>query len=56
LNLSKWVNRALTDWLEQELPTFFLGRILPVDSGVADRWGYVQAHAGRSLPIINPWQ
>ena len=45
--------QALTDWLEQELPTFFLGRILPVNSGVADRWGYVQARAGRPLPGID---
>ena len=44
---------TLTDWLEQELPTFFLGRILSVDSGVADRWGYVQAHAVRPLPAID---
>ena len=43
----------LGDWLEQELPTFFLGRLLSVDAGVADRWGRLQALAGRPLPAID---
>ena len=46
-------HQALLDWLEQELPIFFLGRILPVDSGVADRWGHLQAQVGRPLPAID---
>lgn len=45
--------QSLGDWLEQELPTFFLGRLLSVDAGVADRWGRLQAHAGRPLPAID---
>lgn len=45
--------RSLSDWLEQELPTFFLGRLLGIDAAVADRWGYVQALAGRPLPAID---
>lgn len=44
---------SLGDWLEQELPTFFLGRLLSVDAGVADRWGHLQALAGRPLPAID---
>ncbi|MEI6802166.1 MAG: type II toxin-antitoxin system VapC family toxin [Burkholderiales bacterium] len=45
--------QSLGDWLEQELPTFFLGRLLSVDVGVADRWGQLQAQAGRPLPAID---
>lgn len=45
--------RRLLDWLEVELPTFFAGRILPVDATVAERWGRLLAQAGRSLPAID---
>ena len=45
--------QALSDWLEVDLPTFFLGRILDVDTAVADRWGKLQAQAGRPLPAID---
>lgn len=45
--------RRLLDWLEVELPTFFAGRILPVDATVADRWGRLLAHTGRPLPAID---
>ena len=44
---------ALTDWLETDLPVFFAGRILSVDSQVADRWGRLVAVAGRPLPAID---
>lgn len=44
---------VLLDWLEAELPTFFAGRILPVDSRVADRWGRLVAQVGRPLPAID---
>ena len=43
----------LLDWLEVELPIFFSGRILPVDSHVADRWGRLMAAAGRPIPAID---
>jgi len=43
----------LIDWLEQELPTYFLGRMLPIDAPVADRWGRLQSDAGRPLPAID---
>lgn len=45
--------QALSDWLEVDLPTFFLGRILSVDLPVSDRWGYLQAQARRPLPAID---
>lgn len=44
---------VLIDWLEQELPTYFLGRMLPIDAPVADRWGRLQSDAGRPLPAID---
>ena len=44
---------ALTDWLETDLPAFFAGRILPVDTQVADRWGRLLSAAGRPLPAID---
>jgi len=44
---------ALLDWLEVELPTFFTGRILPIDTHVADRWGRLMAAAGRPVPAID---
>ena len=44
---------ALTDWLETDLPAFFAGRILPVDTQVADRWGRLLSVAGRPLPAID---
>lgn len=40
-------------WLEHELPGWFEGRVLPVDLGVADRWGRVIAAVGRPVPSID---
>ena len=45
--------QPLQDWLEVELPRYFLGRVLPVDAGIADRWGRLQANPGRPLPAID---
>ncbi len=45
--------QTLTDWLEVELPNYFLGRVLGIDAEGADRWGRVQASAGRTLPVID---
>jgi len=45
--------QTLTDWLEVELPNYFIGRLLNIDAAVADRWGRVQASAGRTLPVID---
>lgn len=43
--------QTLTDWLEVDLRNGFLGRLLGIDEKVADRWGRVQASAGRTLPV-----
>ena len=46
----------LEDWLEQELPLRFEGRILPVDETVADAGGRVVARgeaAGRPIEVID---
>lgn len=45
--------QTLTDWLEVELPNYFVGRLLDIDIQVAVRWGRVQASAGRTLPAID---
>jgi len=45
--------QILVDWLQVELPTFFLGRVLSVDAPVADRWGRLQGEASRPLPAID---
>ena len=45
--------QTLTDWLEVDLPNWFVGRLLDIDAQVADRWGRVQASAGRTLPAID---
>ncbi len=41
-------------WLENDLPTYFSERILPVNLTVADQWGRLQSHLkGRVLPAID---
>jgi len=45
--------QALRDWLEVDLPTFFLGRILSIDLPVVDRWGKLLAQVRRPLPAID---
>lgn len=40
-------------WLEQDLPTWFGTRLLPIDAGVADTWGRLQASAERTLPAVD---
>ena len=45
--------QALRDWLEVDLPMFFMGRILSVDLLVTERWGNLQARARRPLPAID---
>lgn len=44
---------TLLDWLEADLPIFFSGRILSIDTHVADRWGKIVAAAGRPLPAVD---
>jgi len=45
--------QSLIDWLEVELPHYFVGRLLSVDALTADRWGHLMARAGRPLPAID---
>ena len=44
---------ALLDWLEVNLPSFFISHILTIDVIVADRWGRMIARAGRPMPAID---
>ena len=44
---------ALADWLETDLPSFFTGRILAIDTEVSDTWGRLTAHHARPLPAID---
>jgi toxin FitB len=46
----------LETWLEVELQARFSGRIVPIDSAIADRWGFLASEAkrkGKGLPIID---
>jgi predicted nucleic acid-binding protein len=46
----------LETWLEVELQVRFSGRILPINAGVADRWGLLEADAkskGKPLSTID---
>jgi toxin FitB len=46
----------LEAWLEVDLQSRFAGRIIPVDAGIADRWGALAAAAklkGKTVSIID---
>jgi toxin FitB len=46
----------LETWLEVDLQARFAGRIVPIDSAIADRWGSIAAEArrkGKALPVID---
>ncbi len=46
----------LEAWLLTDLPTRFAGRLLDIDSAIADRWGQLAGHAhrqGEPLPVID---
>lgn len=48
--------RCWNNGLDQELPEWFEGRILPVDQVTTDRWGLLRAQAqmkGRPLSVID---
>ena len=45
--------QTLRRWLEQDLPAFFSGRVLPIDEAIAHRWGRLLAEMGRPLPAID---
>jgi predicted nucleic acid-binding protein len=44
---------SFLDWLENDIPQYFGGRILPVDRRIAERWGHLCGTAGRPLPAID---
>lgn len=44
---------SFLDWLENDIPPYFAGRILPVDRRIAERWGHLCGTAGRPLPAID---
>ena len=43
----------LRHWLETELPAWFGGRLLTVDTAVADRWGRLLAGTRRTRAAID---
>ena len=45
--------QSYLDWLENDVPTYFSGRIIPIDTRIADCWGRLCASAGRTLPAID---
>lgn len=45
--------QTLRRWLEQDLPAFFSGRMLPIDGAIAHRWGRLLAEMGRPLAAID---
>jgi predicted nucleic acid-binding protein len=55
--ISQGKRRArLEAWLAVELQGRFAGRTLPVDAGVADRWGWLAAEArrkGKALAVVD---
>jgi predicted nucleic acid-binding protein len=47
---------TLESWLDVDLQVRFARKILPIDAGVADRWGLIVSEAkirGKSLPVID---
>ena len=48
--------RTLEAWVEGDLQRRFTGRIIPVDPGIAARWGRISGaaeRAGRVIPVID---
>jgi predicted nucleic acid-binding protein len=46
----------LEAWLDRELPAWFAGRVLTIDTAIAGRWGVVCAQAqmkGRPLSVVD---
>jgi len=40
-------------WLEQDLVAWFAGRIVPVDTAIAERWGRLLAEVGRPVAAVD---
>ncbi|MGO9274577.1 MAG: type II toxin-antitoxin system VapC family toxin [Terriglobia bacterium] len=48
--------KRIEEWLRDELPVRFEGRLLPVDNAVADAWGKIVAQretAGRPVGVLD---
>lgn len=43
----------LSRWIYQEVPAWFAGKILPIDQGVAVRWGRLVAALRNPVPAID---
>jgi len=43
----------LENWLEVELQPRFSGRIVPIDTAIADRWGLLTAEAKRNGKLLS---
>jgi len=43
----------LRDWLAHDVPAWFGDHLLPIDAGVAETWGRLQASAKRTLPAVD---
>jgi predicted nucleic acid-binding protein len=44
---------ALTAWLSDDLPARFAGRILPIDSAIAESWGDLMAESRRTGTVLS---
>jgi toxin FitB len=47
---------GLQDWLDMEVRSWFVGRILPVTEAIAERWGHLAAAAkqkGMTLAVVD---
>ena len=46
--------RRLEEWLREELPLRFEGRVLPIDAAIANTWGRLTAsrRKARGRPIV----
>ena len=48
--------KRLDEWLREELPTRFEGRILPIDAAIAETWGRLVARGeatGRAIGVMD---
>ncbi|MBP6985833.1 MAG: type II toxin-antitoxin system VapC family toxin [Alphaproteobacteria bacterium] len=52
LGVSKRRSRLVL-WLEQDLPSWFEDRILPIDASIAERWGFILARPKAQVPVID---
>jgi predicted nucleic acid-binding protein len=45
--------KALTEWLEYDIPQYFAGRILAIDGDIMITWGRLVVHHPRTLPVMD---